>query len=87
MSDDQKSAMDDLQYPMFGKAPGTGSEMTRGQQTAWIVTAIAVVGFLGIGFSLTGQDPKFPRCELGFMGIPDKECRGDEAMRHLRSLR
>lgn len=61
-------------------------EMTRGTQTALICGAIGVALFIGIGVAKVGPDPKYPRCELGFMGTPDEECRGDESLRHLMSL-
>lgn len=59
------------------------NEMSRERQTWIICFMLAIIAFVVTGVILSGQDPKYRNCELGFMGVPDKECRGKEATRKL----
>jgi hypothetical protein len=77
MKDSMKDDNDKYSYKaLMDGADEPRSEMTRGQQTAWIVGAILLVGIVlgSIYRSNTWTDP----CE-NFFGIEDTKCAADRA--------
>ncbi|MCG7348866.1 hypothetical protein [Sphingomonas sp. ACRSK] len=67
-----------LMYGRGGPAPER-KEMTRGQQTAWILAAIAVVAFLAFNYMETRDDP----CASVFA---DRGCAAEQAAERLKAL-
>ncbi|SFJ48838.1 hypothetical protein SAMN03159338_1536 [Sphingomonas sp. NFR04] len=66
-----------LMFGRGGPAPER-KEMTRGQQTAWLLAAIAIVAFLAFNYMESRRDP----CASIFSGGESK-CRADEVMKRL----
>ena len=67
-----------LMYGRGGPAPER-KEMTRGQQTAWILAAIAIVAFLAFNYMETRDDP----CASVFA---DRGCAAAQAAERLKAL-
>lgn len=67
-----------LVFGRGGPAPER-KEMTRGQQTAWILAAIALVAFLAFNYMESREDP----CASVFA---DKGCRTAQAIQRLKAL-
>lgn len=70
---------------LFGgpRRPVERKEMTRGQQTAWIIGALIVVTLLGLNYAKThdASDP-YARCH-GIFASGTTECEASVAMQRL----
>lgn len=63
------------------------SDMTRGQQTAIIVSVILSYFLVHLGFLIetsARQVSKYPEC-VGWFGVEDKRCETDQKINRLRS--
>jgi hypothetical protein len=76
---------DELARLEAGQQPTYRGEMTRGQQTAWIVGTLILIAFVALGFYLGQDDPRYPGC-TGFMGFEDQACKVEHAARRLRGI-
>lgn len=66
------------------RTPAARREMTRGEQTAWIVGAIAVVGFLGLDYARS-HDPSDPYAPCRSV-FAESGCKARIAMERLDRL-
>jgi hypothetical protein len=64
--------------------PTTKTDMTRGQQTMWIVGVLLAIAFVSLGLYLGQDNPRYPGC-TGFMGIVDQECEARIAAQRIAS--
>ena len=78
MSDEQdQNEQPQWEWNSFQRRPRPHRrDMSRADQTRWIVVTLLFMGFIALGFYLksANEDPRYPGC-TGFFGTEDLSCK------------